>query len=62
VTVLAETAERPEEIDISRAEDNEVHQIASELGLDHREYIAARMAWKDRLTLLQDLPKGPAAS
>jgi uncharacterized tellurite resistance protein B-like protein len=48
-----------EEDDISRAEDNEVHQIASELGLEHREYIAARAAWKHKLKLLQDLPQGP---
>ena len=48
-----------EEADISRAEDNEVRQISSELGLDHHEYIAARSAWKDKLTLLRDLPQGP---
>jgi uncharacterized tellurite resistance protein B-like protein len=51
-----------EEDDISRAEDNEVHQIASELGLEHREYIAARSAWKGKLKLLQDLPQGPSSS
>jgi len=48
-----------EEDDISRVEDNEVRQIASELGLEHREYIAQRAAWKDKLTLMQNLPQGP---
>lgn len=48
-----------EEDDISRAEDNEVRQIASELGLEHREYIVARAGWKDKLKLLRDLPQGP---
>ena len=44
------------EDDISMAEDNEIRQIASELGLDHREFIQVRSAWKDRLAVLKDLP------
>ena len=48
-----------EEDDISMEEDREVRQIAAELGLDHREFIAARSLWKDRLKVMQNLPKGP---
>jgi uncharacterized tellurite resistance protein B-like protein len=43
--------------DISLAEDNEVRQIASELGLDHREYIQVRSAWRDKLSVMKNLPK-----
>ena len=42
--------------DISMEENNEVRQIASELGLDHREFIQVRSAWKDRLSVMKDLP------
>lgn len=39
--------------DISMAENNEVRQIASELGLDHRDFIQVRLSWKDRLSVLK---------
>lgn len=38
---------------ISTTEDNEIRQIASELGLDHPEFIAVRSQWKDQLTVLK---------
>ncbi len=38
---------------ISTAEDNEIRQIASELGLEHPEFIAVRSQWKDQLTVLK---------
>lgn len=44
------------EDDISMAENNEIRQIASELGLEHREFIQVRSTWKDRLRVLKDLP------
>jgi uncharacterized tellurite resistance protein B-like protein len=46
--------------DISVPEDNEIRQIASELGLDHREFIQVRAAWKDRLSVMKDLPNPTA--
>ena len=49
-----------EEDDISSVEDNEIRQIASELGLEHHEYIAVRAAWVKRLQLMRDLPQGPS--
>ena len=44
------------ENDISAVEDSEVRQIANELGLEHREYIQVRAAWKDKLAVMKDLP------
>lgn len=41
---------------ISGAEDNEIRQIASELRLDHPDFIAVRSRWKDRLAVMQKLP------
>jgi uncharacterized tellurite resistance protein B-like protein len=38
---------------ISIAEDNEIRQIASELGLDHREFIAVRSRFRDQHSLLK---------
>jgi uncharacterized tellurite resistance protein B-like protein len=48
------------EEDISLVEDNEIRQIASELHLDHPDFIQVRSAWADRLSILKNLPKGPA--
>lgn len=46
--------------EISLAEDNEIRQIASELGLDHREYIAVRSSFRDRLAVLKR-PEQPSS-
>ena len=43
--------------DISIVEDTEIRQIASELKLDHPDYIRVRSAWKDRLAIFKNLPK-----
>jgi uncharacterized tellurite resistance protein B-like protein len=42
-----------EEDDISNIEDNEIRQIASELQLDHPDFIAVRSKWKDHLAVLK---------
>jgi uncharacterized tellurite resistance protein B-like protein len=42
---------------VSGVEDNEIRQIASELRLDHPDFIAVRANWKDRLAVFQDLPR-----
>ncbi len=42
---------------ISGIEDNEIRQIASELRLDHPDFIAVRLRWKDQLAVLQNLPQ-----
>ncbi len=42
---------------ISQAEDNEVRQIASELQLEHRDFIAVRSKFRDKLLLLKQ-PEG----
>lgn len=47
------------EDDISTTEDNEIRQIASELGLGHRDFISVRSGWKDHLAVLKNLPKPP---
>ncbi|HWR35730.1 MAG TPA: TerB family tellurite resistance protein, partial [Clostridia bacterium] len=39
--------------DISMAENNQIRQIASELGLEHSEFIQVRLGWKDRLSVLK---------
>jgi uncharacterized tellurite resistance protein B-like protein len=41
---------------VSAVEDNEIRQIASELRLDHPDFIAVRSKWKDRLAVFQNLP------
>jgi uncharacterized tellurite resistance protein B-like protein len=51
-----------EDDDISQVEDSEVRQISSELGLEHRDYIVIRSAWKNKLKLMQNLPQGPKAA
>ncbi|MBI1899061.1 MAG: TerB family tellurite resistance protein [Acidobacteria bacterium] len=38
---------------ISAVEDNEIRQIARELGLSHEEFIAVRARYRDRLSVLQ---------
>ena len=38
---------------ISTTEDNEIRQVANELGLEHPEFIAVRSQWKDQLTVLK---------
>ena len=43
--------------DISMVENSQIRQIASELGLEHSDFIQVRLAWKDRLSILKkDLP------
>ena len=39
--------------DISMAENAEIRQIASEIGLEHSDFIQVRLAWKDRLSVLK---------
>ena len=39
---------------ISTAEDNEIRKISSELKLDHRDFIAARSAYRQHLSVLKD--------
>ena len=48
--------------DISTVEDNEIRQIASELHLDHPDFIRVRSAWTDRLSVLKNLPRGNSKS
>jgi uncharacterized tellurite resistance protein B-like protein len=42
--------------DISQTENNEIRQIASELGIEHPDFIRVRSAWRDRLTVMRNLP------
>jgi len=39
---------------VSLVEDNVIRQIAAELGLEHREYIAVRSRFRERLAVLRD--------
>ena len=41
---------------ISTVEDNEIRQISKELLLEHRDYIAVRLKYRDQLVVLRDLP------
>ncbi len=41
---------------ISNAEEAQVRQSASELGLSHRDYVTARAAWSDKREVLKGLP------
>ena len=45
---------------VTLVEDNEIRQIAGELGLTHHDFIAVRARYRDRLSVLQkdDAPKG----
>ncbi len=42
--------------DISSVEDNEIRQISRELQLEHRDYIAVRLRYRDHLAVLKGLP------
>lgn len=44
---------------ISTAEDNEVRKIAGEIDLEHRDFIAVRYAFRDRLSVLKKRPGSP---
>jgi uncharacterized tellurite resistance protein B-like protein len=39
--------------DISMVENNQIRQIASELGLEHSDFIQVRLSWKHRLSVLK---------
>ncbi|MBP7147642.1 MAG: TerB family tellurite resistance protein [Acidobacteria bacterium] len=41
---------------ISTLEDNEIRRVADELGLEHRDFIAARLAYRDHLNVLRGGP------
>jgi uncharacterized tellurite resistance protein B-like protein len=43
--------------DISMVEDSQVRQIASEIGLEHSDFIQVRLSWKDRLSVLKKNPR-----
>jgi uncharacterized tellurite resistance protein B-like protein len=45
--------------DISVVEDNEIRSIASELHLDHPDFIRVRSRWTDYLSVLKNLPQAP---
>jgi len=42
---------------ISVTEDNEIRQIVSELGLEHRDFIQVRAAWRDQINVIKNLPE-----
>jgi uncharacterized tellurite resistance protein B-like protein len=44
---------------IETVEDNEIRRISQELGLEHRDFIAARLKFRDRLAVLQHPLPGP---
>jgi uncharacterized tellurite resistance protein B-like protein len=39
--------------DISTVENSQIRQIASELGLEHSDFIQVRLSWKDRLSVFK---------
>ncbi len=39
--------------DISMAENSQIRQIASELGMEHRDFIQVRLSWKNRLSVFK---------
>ncbi len=43
---------------VSGEEEQQIRQIASELGFSHDEYIAARLAYSDKRTVLKQMPGG----
>ena len=47
---------------ISTVEDNEVRQISKELMLEHRDYIAIRLRYRDALGVLKDMPGADGGS
>jgi len=42
--------------DVSSIEEAEIRQVASELQLEHRDFISVRSAWTDRLAIFKNLP------
>jgi uncharacterized tellurite resistance protein B-like protein len=46
------------DLSISTIEDNEVSQIARELGLDHREFISVRSSYREHLAVLKKQEPG----
>jgi len=42
---------------ISTVEDNEIRQVSKELMLEHPDYIAVRLRYRDQLAVLKDLPR-----
>jgi len=42
---------------VSVVEDNEIRKISSELRLDHPDFIAVRLRYRDHLAVLKDLPR-----
>lgn len=42
---------------VSTAEDNEIHQIASEIHVEHPDFIAVRARWRNQLGVFQKLPR-----
>ena len=44
---------------ITLQEEEEVRQVASELGFTHEEYVAARAAYRDQREVLRGLPRDP---
>jgi uncharacterized tellurite resistance protein B-like protein len=44
--------------DISTLENNQIRQIASELGIEHSDFIQVRLGWKDRLSVLRHQRRG----
>jgi len=44
--------------EIASVEDNEIRQVSKELMLEHRDYIATRMKYRDQLAVLHNLPTG----
>ena len=43
---------------ISSVEDNEIRRVSREIGLDHRDFIAARSTYKEHLEVLKKRPPG----
>ncbi len=43
---------------ITSVEDNEIRQVSKELLLEHRDYIAERLKYREHLAVLKDLPTG----
>jgi len=42
---------------ISLAEEEEIREVANELGLSHEDYVGARMAWRDKREVLRGLKR-----
>jgi len=46
---------------VSTAEDQEIRQMASELRLDHKDFIEVRARYRDHLAVLRNLPGAPGS-